>query len=361
MQSIVLKPSRGKTLFSFWGTIFLAGLALPIPLLSLPCALLVPLLACCLKGKLQQGFALMAALLPGVSVLLHTGNWGLAASMASVGLLPLAAAYLSARSKKKRTLYQDSTLYMAAAFCGILFLLLAAADKGSIAQRLADVLGKELEQSQTLTLLRLVTLGLAGLPSTVENMSLAQILGSASLRQEILLSFRTRVTQMLEYYLPIVLVQGIVILGLFMAIRMKRAYSTVLILNRQKSQSPTAVMAVPPGFRFLVYSRSQVRMLAAVLLSAGLASLISGAFWETLSNLLFLAFRTAFQLLGAAVLLYRLAPKTDDRVIPFGILVGLIFLFLPLALLIVGILEPFCRFRLHRHVFHIGKKEGDSL
>ncbi|MDD3214030.1 MAG: hypothetical protein PHY64_10155, partial [Eubacteriales bacterium] len=155
-----------------------------------------------------------------------------------------------------------------------------------------------------------------------------------SLERELLNMLRLRLSEGFASWIPSLLVQGALIIGVFTAL---------LTAHSRARKTPGATPA--PLFRSLKLTRTEQGYMLALCLITLLAGLVDNTFLSLLSTLTYAGFSTVYQLLGAAVLIAMLSRNHPQRAPIYGILSALIYLAVPIALFLLGLFDQFIRLR----------------
>lgn len=359
MKVVALKPGLQRIRSM---ALILAALTLAMafsPLLCLPVALLMPLLACPIwrDGRLRWA-ALASAAAPAVLALFHGCQWPYALGLALPGGLTLAVTHAvrtPAQMAKQRTI----AWYVAAYAAALLGALTGAAQAlgGSLPEGLANAVAQWVmaDEQPGWTLYRLAGLGLLNVPQT-GNVSALSLLLDAALIHQMLLSLRLTVSDLVWLYLPLLYVKCSLLGGLFCALRVRKLNASFLVVrqNQTSARAPQTCVAEPPGFGLLALPRA----LHGLLLAMGAASLVLLGMEAQLSRMLgvlfYATFTETYQILGAAVAVGALSLRSPDKKILYGIGVAAVYVLAPVVLFFIGLLDRAMRFRARfvRHADH---------
>ena len=340
MDAAAIPGAWKKTL---WQALALAPLLLAAylwPALAVPFSLLLPLVVCPAMAGGALTFALaLPCVLAGVC-------WLGGASVKVVLLLPLAP-YLcllstSQRYRRQFTFEGRALACTAAVALEGLALLLAlkAALGGPVFTALPDALVAQLTDAPWTgaLLYRLVNLGVLPLPDAYANTAALQLGNlvwlNPLLQSELLNMLRLRLADTLTLWVPMVLVQGSMLVGMFTALTTERAHA-------RHMNDPAGA----PLFRTLRLPRTAQGYVLVLCLGALLASLSDDPFLTLLGMLLYAAFMGVVQLLGAATLVALGAKAHPKRIVLYGVLAAALFALFPIALFLLGVADQLLNLR----------------
>ena len=351
MQAIALRPQRGQI------TGNLAGLALCVlgmlvfPVACIPLALLLPLFACPLIGHKTQWASFLSAAAPSLISLANGMDFLYCLSLLAICGLPLAATELLRPGKKGAS--PLAFLFHIAAYAAALTAVSFCASRvlgGDLSAGLADALVSRVEASPRVgvTLYQLAASGLIGVPKAYQRAEMLVFALDPALIRQLLMSLRLTLNLSFAQLLPSLFVQACIIGGLFTALRVQRLQHSYLLVSGQ--QNPKAVgervrVAIPPGFSMLQLPPPLRWPVSLIGLGALLCAMTPGSFAQELSLLLYTAFVCVFQLIGAAVAICLLSARHPDRKALYGVLAGFIYIFFPIVLFLIGVLDPVLHFR----------------
>lgn len=154
------------------------------------------------------------------------------------------------------------------------------------------------------------------------------------LQKELLNMLRLRLNEGFAQWIPSLLMQGSIVLGLFTAI------------NTERARARKAGVHQPmPSFTLLRLSRREQGFMLALCIGTVLTSFSASAVTSLVCALMYAAFLAVYQLLGAAIMVFMLARRHPERSVLYGILAALIYLIFPMALFLLGVVDQFFNFR----------------
>ncbi|MBR6571006.1 MAG: hypothetical protein IKK75_11200 [Clostridia bacterium] len=347
MQTVALKPKRAEWTAMIVGLLILCVLMLAAPVLCVPLALLCPLLACPLVGQKSEPAAWLSALVPVAASLLAGYERLYSFSTMLPILLPmLVTRFVPMRKRpgaKGMLLYLFSVAYalgcvaaMATrALGGPLHLTLAKAFVEWVASLdKADVILRSCAAS-----------GLIAIPDGYTSQT---VLSHMMLRphiQQMLMSLRLTMENLIRQLLPSLFVQASVLVGLFTALRLDRVHGVMLVVEtKSPSEKQTRVVA-PPSFRLLTMPRGMRSVLIALALTAFVLLLSGSDVAIMVGQLCFATVQTMFYLLGASVLVFMYTRNDPDRRMFSGVIAAALYVMAPFILLMIGIADQAFHFR----------------
>lgn len=351
MEAIALKPRRAEMMFLVMGLTVLSVAMLLLPEASVLLAAAMPLLSCPLVGRKEEGVAWAAAVVPVIASLLGGMDRAYSLSLLALTLPTLIVTRYVPFGKRRAG--KGMLWYISAVAAGFAAVLLCLTWRlgGPLWQTLTQEAVEGIEGSEQAGLL-LYRMAASGLVSMPENMAgsdaLLHVFEPLFIRQT-LMSFRLTMEALLSETIPEMFVRGSLVVGLFTALRIERLNGSMLLLEKktQTGERRTHV-AVPPGFSLLTLPR-KLRVPVAVMAVAGFVLMTGSTSFEwTLGLLMFTAFSTLLELVGAAVLIFVLSVHKPDRIRLYGALTVGIYLLAPTALFIIGVTDPMFHYRTKR-------------
>ena len=351
MDGITVKPRHAQIMVNVIALGVLSGLCLAVPAFGLLCALLAPLFACPLVRHKEEWLSWAASAAPAACWLVAGYDPAIGAALLIPALLPvLVTRVLPPKERigqRGLVLYISLTTFSLAALLGIIQFRLG----GPFAAVLPDRAVGWIRQSEKPgeLLYRLVTAGYVTLPDGCDGSELLRAFVTPRVLQQSLLSFRRTAELFFQLQFPLYAAQACVLIGLFTALRIERLNGVVLVVEmdpRHPQERKTHVTS-PPGFRlFTIPTPMRIVLGCLFLLSAALIS--HEGLPTTMGLVLSQLARTAFQLNGAAVMVYVFAKRTPDSIIPIGAAVGAVYALLPAVPLIIGISDSFVHYRTNK-------------
>lgn len=345
MQSVALGPRRAELTALVISLAALCVVMLILPGLCLPLSLLTPLLGCPLARRREEPAAWAAAVMPLLASLLAGYPVPYAASLALVGLAPLAFTRFAppaARMGVSGMLRYVGCIALALSAVAISATLWLGAP---LWQTLSARLSARVEESERAGewLLRLAAAGLLRLPKGY-GMGFARAVPAAFTRQ-MALSLELSLQRLLRGGLPALWVQLSLLVGLFTCLRVSRFCDCFVIVEAVSPGEKRARVSAPPGFAQWALPRAlRAPVLALGVLSMGLL-LFGGDFAATLGQLGYTLFETAFMLQGAAVIVGVGTARDEDRKALWGLLAAALYLIAPLLLFLLGAADQAVHFR----------------
>ena len=278
-----------------------------------------------------------AALLPASLVLgmLLGGMDALLAILSSLG--SLACLLVAALDKRRRISFNRSTLgYIAAVILGLLPVLARAAWLlgGPLFPTLSSWIVDNIQGSvySGNILYQLVRFGVLSVPDAYQTGSAFQ-LGSfiflrPQLQAELLKLLQPRLNDLLAFYVPSLMVQLGIIVGLFTSLLTERMHGR---LTGSKLFSPSfQTLRLPQTYRRYVFFLAVIAVLTSFS-TAEVTRLVYALTYATVA--------TVYQLLGAATLIFMLARKHPRGTVWFGVLAAALYLLLPIVLFVLGLAD----------------------
>lgn len=351
MQAIALRPQRWQITTQLVGLALCVGGMLVFPVLCLPLCLLIPLFSCPLIGLKQQWAVFLALPAPTLISLLNGFDALYSASLFLLCGLPAALAeHLRSTRKAGAAL---AFLYYICAYAAALLAVAACAARlfgGGLADGLSDLLTASVRSSPNAgaTLYQLAASGVIGVPKAYQNAGALSFMLDPVLARQLLLSLRLSLNLAFHQILPSLFVQSCILGGVFTALRVQRLNHSYLLVDGQPPAAESAdrvQIAVSPGFSMLQLPPSLRWPTALMALCALLFSLSPSALVQQLSLLFYTAFLCVYELIGAAVMVCLLSARHPDRKGLFGLLAAVVYLVFPVALFLIGVLDPILHFR----------------
>lgn len=345
MQAIALHPPRGQVMGMLLGAGALVAVMAVVPLTALPISFLLPLFVCPLVGTPKQWAAIPVAVAPALVALL-----GGQPALYSLSLLfscgaPVAAAALL-RPSKSATAEAYAYFLSAYAFGMVMVLLgLRSLFPGELAAGIASGAAGWVEASPdgNLTLYRLTAAGFLPLPDRYGALGALSFILDPGLSRQLLLSFQLRLTQLLRELLPMLTVQVCWLGGVLTALRVQRLNHAYLLVDERHKEKVR--LAVTPGFSMLRLPKAAHGALTAMALAGLCLFMVDSPWARQLALLLYTAFTAIYALAGAAALTGMLTAKKPSFKTAFGLLAAALYLLCPIALFMMGILDPLFNFR----------------
>ena len=342
MQTVALKPGRAEWTAMSVGLFLLCVLMLSVPVLCLPLALAAPLLACPLAERQKEKWlAWLSVIVPAASSLAAGYHTLYAVSLILPGLVPMLITRLIPMQKRPGA--KGMVIYLAAVTMSMLVAVAAAgyALGGPLQVKLAEAVTdwvSNSEQKQAI-LRRLALSGLITLPKGYDLMGQTGRFLQAEHARQMLMSLKLSTEVMIASYLPSVFVQGCMLVGLFIPLRLERANGVLLVVEtKTPAQKQTRVVA-PPSFRLLTLPPNLRRLWLGTALGGVLLLLSNTDVFITMGQVCLAVAQTVGCLLGAAVVVFMYTKKDPDRRVTGGVFAALFMLFAPGLLLVVGIAD----------------------
>lgn len=346
METVGVRPERAHLRSLVIGLCLLCAVILFLPPLSFPLALALPLLACPLVGQRQEPLVYVAAAIPTVSALMAGLDTLYAVSLALVTLLPLAVTKWLPTGKRVGPM--GALWYMGAVAAGLLSVLASATHAlgGPLWRELTALWIDRISRSERAGLL-LYRFAAAGLIPMPEGQVLMHVFEPAMIRQ-LLFSLRRTLEGLLFDGLPMLFIQGSMIVGLFTSLRVQRTNGIVLVVEAKSPSQKTAHLTVPAGFRLIAVPNGLSWPLTLMALSALLLWLIDHPLAQILGQLCYTTFETAFALVGAAVFVCVCTVRHPRRKTLFGVLAAALYVFAPFVLFLIGLTDQNFHYRVNQ-------------
>lgn len=350
MRAVMLKPRKQQLDLQLLGLVALGVATVLMPQSSVVLVWFMPLFSCLLAGHPQQWLALAASLAPAASC--FTAGWHplLCACMLLAPVLPFVAAVVL-RKRTKTASAQAFAWFMGAYALGLLCFAACGAYllQGDLATRLADLVVDAVSASRqkSAILYNLAHSGLVSVPPQYASAGLLAYTVDVGLHRQLLLSLHYTVRTLAQSLLPGMFTSVSIIGGLFCALRAQRFNCTLLLVTGDPAKPDTrkTIVMMSPGFsrmKLPPYLRTPMLWLAVAAL---VLLLIDHPLPQTMGQLCYGVFECIFQLLGASVLLGVLMASHPQRRVLYGVLAGLLYVFVPFALFMLGVCDPFLNLR----------------
>ncbi|MEG0638926.1 MAG: hypothetical protein RR824_02725 [Clostridia bacterium] len=351
MQVVKLKPQRIQLLTQLLGLALCVFGMLLAPVLCLPLSLLLPLFACPLVGHKQQWAGFLSVAAPAVISLLSGFDVLYSLSLLlPCGLCLAVAEYL--RPSKKAALPYAFVYYIIAYFItmGMIIACLAQAVGGSLVLGLAAKATEAIRTSPKSgqILYNLASMGIVGLPSNYVHPTMLSFTLDPIFIHQLLLSLQRSLELALWPLIPSWFVQICFLGGLFTTLRTQHMNHAILLVTTLDKPSPDAKkveITLPSGFSRLQLPPSLRLPLSLIALASLFCALTPGDLWGELSLLLWAVVLCLFEVLGAAVLVGVLSARKPEQKSLWGCLAAALYLLFPIALFLIGMLDPFLHFR----------------
>ncbi len=306
------------------------------PLLSLA----LPLVVCPAYAQGHVWFALALPVAPAAAWLLGGGDWVQAL------LLPLCAylclLVLSQIRRRRLSFHTEVAAYAAAFVLGALGMLarLGMALGGALFPQLSEAVISALQRSVLggSVLYKLVALGVLTIPEAYVGTTTIQlgnmVLMDPDLQRELFNMLRLRLTEGFAEWIPTLLMQGGILVGLWAALATTRVRAR---LNPSSAPAPT--------FRGLSLSRTEQGYMLLLCIVTLLTGLSDDSFLSLLSTLTYSCFAAVYRLLGAAVVLTLLSRRRPQRIALYGLFAAFLYLVVPFVLFLLGVADQFMHLR----------------
>lgn len=346
MQTVALKPKRAEWTAMLIGMVLLCGVMLAVPALCVPLSLAVPLLACPMVGRREEPAAWTSAIVPVVAALIKGYDPFYAASLLLIGALPLLITRLV--PMKQRPGLRGVLMYLSAIAFSLTVVLAMAVRMlgGPLQYTLAEAFTEWVAQSpqKQMLLHQFAINGLISIPEGYAAQGLTGVLMETAYSREMLMSLRLTAEKLIAQELPSLFVQGCMIVGLFIPLRLERVNGVLLVVETRTAADKRTRVVTPPGFRLLAMPRG-MRGAAAALAVTALLLTISGSFAYTVGQLCYAALETMFCLLGAAVMVFVYTKNDPDRKTMAGVLAAALYMMAPFVLFVIGLADQTFHFR----------------
>lgn len=362
MQAISLHPQRRLMIRSQITLAVLVVLMAIAPGLCLPLSLVMPLMACPLIRDKSQWTAFVTAPLPAVIAVLYGGSY-----LYGLGLLAVVAGPLVLTAVMNRKQSASPTallLYMLVyAFSTLLALWGLLWQPGQPMAGWPEFIANQVERAVYASPQRIQILyqamasGVLPVPEGYSNVTILNLTLDPVFLNQLRLELNLRVRQAVESLLPSLYVQVCIICGLFTGLRVQRLRHAYLLVDQKEPQKVR--VAISPSFSMLKLPRSY-RLALGLMALFSLTMYVSTGVMEMMALLAYHTLKTAYQLLGAAVVCYMMPRKNPDSRAPGGILAAMLYLLLPMALMIIGFMDDVFGFRQKAEAHKEDNKEEEQ-
>lgn len=347
MQTVALKPKRAEWTAMLVGLLILCVLMLLVPVLCVPLALAAPLLACPLVGRKEEMVAWISAFVPVAVSVIAGYDLLYAASLLLIGALPLLITRFVPLKKRPGAI--GMLMYISAmAFAVTVVLAMASNMLGApLPYSLAQVFVDWVDQAENkqMILRQFAANRLISIPKGYIEQGTLRPLMEAAFNREMLMSLRLTMEMLFTQYLPSLVVQSSLIVGLFISLRLERVNGVLLIVEARTAADKHTRVVAPPSFRLLIIPQTVRRTMFALGVTALLLLTSPGSFVNTVGQLCYAVFETAFCLLGAAVMVFAYTKNDPDRRLFAGVMASLIFVLAPFVLMLIGMMDQKFHFR----------------
>lgn len=347
MQTVALKPKRAEWTAMLVGLLILCVLMLLTPALCVPLAVAAPLLACPLVGRKEEFVAWISAAVPVAASMLAGFDPLYAASLALIGTLPLLITRFVPIQKRPGAI--GMLMYISAMTFALTVVLAMASNMlgGPLPYSLARAFVDWVAQAENkqMILRRFAVNGLISIPEGYIEQGTLRPLMEAAYHRQMLMSLKLTMEMLFTQYLPSLVVQSCLIVGLFISLRLERVNGVLLIVEARTAADKHTRVVAPPSFRLLAMPPNVRRTMFALGVTGLLLLTSPGSFANTVGQLCYAVFETAFCLLGAAVMVFAYTKTDPDRRLFAGVMAALIFVLAPFVLMLVGMLDQRFHFR----------------
>lgn len=336
MQIVSLRPQRRVIVSKQIALPLLVLLIAIFPVLSLPLAVVMPLFSCPLMKGRERWIALLTAPLPALIALLYRYPAGYGLGLFLVTSLPMLIAW---RLDGRESMAAKSLLLypavMALAISVALLGLWPLYQETGLPPWLAGLAtGWVMKHPQrTQFLYQAISSGLLPVPEGFSNFNLLTLTINPVFLHQLELEMHSRFLSLLRSAIPSLVVQGSIITGLFTALRVQKLRNAYLLVDRKNPQKVR--IALTPSFSMLRIPNSWHWMLLLFLIFYLFFS-GSGGVLFVMARLMYHTFDTLYQLQGAAVLCGCIMRRNEERRVLAGLLAAALYLFLPMALFLLG-------------------------
>ena len=350
MEKVPIKPGRARIHALLFGLCALCTAMILLPELCAPLSLLVPLLACPLVGRREEPVVYLAAAMPAVSSLMAGYDTLYATSLALTGGLSLLATKLLPPQKRAGS---SGILWYMGAVATALTAIIASASRalgGPLWQSLTEMLVNAIAQHEQagLLLYRFAAAGLISMPEGYAgSMALMHVFEPLFMNQ-MLMSLRLTLENLLFEMLPAIFVQASVMVGLFTALRVQRMNGVILVVEARADGEKKARVAVPPGFRLIMLPPKARWPITLMAVAALILMMSEAALMQIVGQMCYTVFETSFMLVGAAVVVFVFSSRHPERRTLFGILAAALYVFVPFMLFLIGLTDQTFHYRIKR-------------
>ena len=347
MQTIPLKPNKKTIKLHIVALFILTGLSFLFPLFIIPISLGMSYCACPLIATKEKYFSILAIVGPSIISVLYGFKVGFVFVIALINLLPLVVTYYLQKTKNT-TFSMYIQYYLAAYSIAILFLvaILTYYFPPSLYEGLATAFVNLLKQSpfKNELLYQMINIGYINVPEEFSKITYQAFLENSYLQTQLLMSFKTMISSLCASYLPVLIVQMIVVPSLFLALHIMSCNHSYLMIS-DNGKDKTIIVAIPPKFSTLTITSKAEKIIILLGIISIFLRYTNNPGLLQLSLLLYAIFVNVFSLLGASILLHLCVQKFPNQKVLFSILVGVLYVLLPTVLLLFGILDGFMHFR----------------
>ncbi|MEA4999839.1 MAG: hypothetical protein VB087_10675 [Candidatus Limiplasma sp.] len=329
-----------RTLWQAFALLALLAGCYYVPPLALLLAFGLALVVCPAFVRGDAWFALALPLVPAAAFLAGGGDLYLGLM---IPLCPyLCLLFIGMRHRRSTSFTGQTLLAVAAVLIAALAMILRLGRLlGSpVALGLAEYMTAQVQNSLASgsILYRLTTVGYLTVPESYRSVAGLQfgdfVLLNPLLQRELVNMLRLRLVEGFAVWLPSLLMQGGIALGLFTAFFTARARAA-----RPGSQGTA------PLFRTLHLPRKEQRYMLFLCILVVLTSFSAHPFFSLVCSLAYAAFMAIYQLLGAAVMIFMLSRRHPERIPLYAAIAALLYLLFPLALFLLGMADQFIHFR----------------
>ncbi|NLI22047.1 MAG: hypothetical protein GX418_10955 [Clostridiales bacterium] len=301
-------------------------------------AFLLPLAVCPAMTEGKTWFALSVPLAPSLGYLLAGGDPIIGAMLPLFPFLCLPV--VSFRRRLRISLVGETLLVTAAFVLSALAMLVRLSELingplfPGIAEYVVDTIRGSLYSGAILY--RLTNAGVLTLPDAFAN-AMALQLGDLvwlhpALQTELLNMLRLRLNEAFTQWIPALLMQGGLLVGLLSTLAAERA--------RARRDG-----TVPPAFRQVRLSRREQGYVLVLCLGVVATSFSDQPVTALVCLLMYAAFSAVCQIQGAAVMVALLTRRHPGRAPLYGLLAALLYALFPLSLFILGVADQFVNLR----------------
>ncbi len=332
----------------FVSVALLLACVLMAPVLSIPCAVFLPLVVCPLQISVNPWFAMILPLVPCGGLLWAGADLLLSLCLLSFSYFSLFASLMMSRHKldlNAAILWHVAAVLLAQS---LFWWRVGALVGGPLFPGLADALTQAVAAAPNSNkiLFALVQYGFIALPSQAQQ-TLALLFRDLiflepALRTEVLNALHFLFFSTVRQFIPSVLMQLSLILGLFTALhsvqaQLRRHPRPAFVLYRKEGKPQVCGVAFSPTFRSLQFPRPARPYLFFLGIAAMLLRMSGGEVATLASDLMLSAFVTIFALLGAATLVFLLTKDQPRKASGAGLLAAALFALFPTALFLLGL------------------------
>jgi len=347
MQTVALKPKRAEWTAMIVGLSLLCVMMLVAPVLCVPLALLCPLFACPLVGQKSEPLSWASAVVPVAASLLADYDAAYSVSLLLIGLLPLLITRFVPMKRrpgaKGMLLYLVSIAYALGCVAAMATRALGGPLQLTLAKAFTDWVAAS--DHAPLILQQFAARGMIAVPDGYTAQGVAGQLMGAVHKQQMLMSLRLTMENLIMQSLPSLFVQSCLLIGLFTSLRLERVNGVLLVVETKSAAEKHTRVVAPPSFRLLSMPRGMRSVVFALALTALVLMLSSSDVLRIVGQLCFAAFQTMFYLLGAAVLVFMYTRNDPDRRVISGVIAAALYVMAPFILLLIGMADQAFHFR----------------